>query len=59
VEFLSYVRSNEYMDDVRTMNILSTISDAMASWSSASIETRSGLLSEGIKALSEAQSHFE
>ena len=59
VEFLSYARRNEFMDDVRTMNILATVSDSMASWSAASIESRAGLLSDGIKTLSDAQSHFE
>jgi len=59
LEFLSYAKRNEYMDDVRTMNILSTISDVASSWSSASIEARSGLLSDGIRALTDAQSHYE
>ena len=59
VEFLSYARRNDFMDDVRTMNILSSVSDAMATWSSASIESRAGLLSDCIKTLADAQSHFE
>lgn len=59
VEFLSYARRNEFMDDVRTMNILSGVSDSMATWSAVSIESRAGLLTDGIKALADAQSHFE
>ena len=59
VEFLSYAKRSEYMDDVRTLNILSAISDAMSTWSAASIETRSGLLADGTKTLAEARSHFE
>lgn len=59
VAFLSYVKGNQYLDDVRTMNILSAVSDAMTLWSSTSVEARAGLLSDGIKALAEAKSHFE
>lgn len=59
VEFLSYARRNEFMDDVRTMNILSAVSDSMTSWGAASVESRAGLLSEGIRTLADAQSHFE
>ncbi len=59
VDFLTYAKANNYMDDVRTLNILSTISDAMSSWDTASIESRSGLLSEGIKVLAEFRTHYE
>jgi hypothetical protein len=59
VAFLSYVKGNNFMDDVRTMNILSSVSGAVATWSAASIEIRAGLLAEGIKTLAEAKSHFE
>jgi len=59
VGFLSYVKDNDFLDDVRTLNILSTISDAMSAWDSASIESRMGLLAEGIKALADFRNHFE
>ena len=59
VEFLTYIRDNGFMDDVRVMNILSNVSSPVASWAQAAPEARQGELAEGIEILRTFKSLFE
>lgn len=59
IEFLTYVRENGFMDDVRVMNILSNISSPVSTWAGTDPGSRSGLLSEGIEILRTFKSLFE
>jgi len=59
IEFLTYIRENGFMDDVRVMNILSNVSSPVSSWSQASPDARTGLLTEGIEILKTFKSLFE
>lgn len=59
VEFLTYIRENGFMDDVRVMNILSNVSSPIASWAEAPPEAREGQLAEGIEILRTFKSLFE
>jgi hypothetical protein len=58
-EFLTYVRENQFMDDVRVMNILSNITTPLAQWAAASESERTGLLDEGVATLMDFKSLFE
>lgn len=58
-EFLTYVRENQFMDDVRVMNILSNITSPLAQWAAAPEAERSGLLDEGVATLMDFKSLFE
>jgi len=59
VEFLTYIRENGFMDDVRVMNILSNVSSPVASWAEAPPDAREGRLAEGIEILRTFKSLFE
>lgn len=58
-EFLNYVRENQFMDDVRVMNILSNITSPLSQWVAASSDQRAGLLDEGVATLMDFKSLFE
>lgn len=58
-EFLNYINENQYMDDVRVMNILSNVSSPVAQWANAAPEARAGLLEDGIGPLRDFKSLFE
>lgn len=58
-EFLNYVRENQFMDDVRVMNILSNITSPLSQWVAASPDQRAGLLDEGVATLMDFKSLFE
>ncbi len=57
IEFLTYIRDNGFMDDVRVMNILSNVSGPVTSWAQGAGGT--GLLDEGIEILKTFKSLFE
>ncbi len=57
--FLTYVRENQFMDDVRVMNILSNISSPLSQWVAASPDQRAGLMDEGVATLMDFKSLFE
>lgn len=59
LEFLSYVEENQFMDDVRVMNILSNITSPLSQWAAAAPDQRSGLLDEGVATLMDFKSLFE
>jgi hypothetical protein len=59
VVFLDYVEENQYMDDVRVMNILSNISGPVSGWAAAAPAERTGQLADGIEVLRNFKSMFE
>jgi len=58
-EFLNYISVNEYMDDVRVMNMLSNIQDPFSQWAHSSTESRSGYLDSVIDILRDFKTMFE
>lgn len=58
-EFLNYINENQFMDDVRVMNILSNVSSPVSQWANAAPEARAGLLEDGIGPLRDFKSLFE
>lgn len=58
-EFLSYISENQYLDDVRVMNILSNVSSPVSQWANTAPTERQGLLEEGIAPLRDFKSLFE
>ncbi|RPI05959.1 MAG: hypothetical protein EHM64_04785 [Ignavibacteriae bacterium] len=44
IEFLQYISTNQYLDDVRVMNILSNIQDPFAQWARTDMNARAGIL---------------
>jgi hypothetical protein len=58
-EFLEYISNNQYMDDVRVMNILSNIQDPFAQWAHSAPENRSGLLDPVNDILRDFKTMFE
>jgi len=57
IEFLTYIHDNDFMDDVRVMNILSNVSSPVTSWAQGG--GGAGLLDEGIEILKTFKSLFE
>jgi hypothetical protein len=58
-EFLKYIASNQYLDDVRVMNILSNIQDPFAQWARSLPDNRAGLLDSVIDILRDFKTMFE
>ena len=58
-EFLEYISNNQYMDDVRVMNILSNVQDPFAQWARSSPDGRTGLLDPVIEILRDFKTMFE
>jgi len=48
VEFLQYITNNQFLDDVRVMNIVSNIQDPFTQWTRNEPENRSGMLDQAI-----------
>ena len=59
MEFLNYISVNQYMDDVRVMNMLSNIQDPFSQWAHSSPESRSGYLDSVIDILRDFKTMFE
>jgi hypothetical protein len=58
-EFLKYIANNQYLDDVRVMNILSNIQDPFAQWARSLPNNRTGLLDSVIDVLRDFKTMFE
>jgi hypothetical protein len=58
-EFLKYIANNQYLDDVRVMNILSNIQDPFAQWARSLPDNRTGLLDSVIDVLRDFKTMFE
>ncbi len=59
VDFLQYVTGNQYLDDVRVMNVLSNIQDPFAQWVRSDPQSRSGMLDQAIEILRDFKAMFE
>jgi hypothetical protein len=59
MDFLKYISNNQYMDDVRVMNILSNIQDPFAQWARNTPDNRMGLLDPVIDILRDFKTMFE
>ena len=59
VEFLQYVSDNQYLDDIRVMNIVSNIQDPVSQWARSEQNNRTGLLDPAIEILRDYKTMFE
>jgi hypothetical protein len=57
--FLQYVKENQYLDDVRVMNVLSNIQDPFAQWVRIEPQNRTGMLDQAIDILRDFKAMFE
>jgi len=58
-EFLQYVSSNQYFDDIRVMNIISNIQDPFAQWARSKPNNRTGALNAVNDTLRDFKTMFE
>ena len=59
IEFLQYISINQYLDDVRVMNILSNIQDPFAQWARTESNNRTGVLDTVNETLRDFKTMFE
>jgi hypothetical protein len=59
VEFLQYISDNQYLDDIRVMNIVSNIQDPVSQWAQSEQDKRAGLLDPAIEILRDYKAMFE
>ncbi len=59
VEFLEYISDNQYLDDIRVMNIVSNIQDPVNQWARSDENNRTGLLDPAIEILRDFKTMFE
>ena len=59
VEFLQYISDNQYIDDIRVMNIVSNIQDPVNQWARSEQNNRTGLLDPAIEILRDFKTMFE
>jgi len=58
-DFLSYIKENQYLDDVRVINILSNIQDPFSQWVFSDREDRASLLEPAVTILRDFRFMFE
>jgi hypothetical protein len=58
-EFLQYISSNQYFDDVRVMNIISNIQDPFSQWARSKLNNRTGILNAVNDTLRDFKTMFE
>jgi hypothetical protein len=58
-EFLHYISDNQYLDDIRVMNIVSNIQDPVNQWARSEQSNRTGLLDPAIEILRDFKTMFE
>jgi len=58
-ELLKYVATNELLDDVRVINILSNVSSTVLQWAASPPANRPGLIEEAAGMMRDFKSHFE
>jgi hypothetical protein len=59
VEFLQYVTENQFLDDIRVMNIVSNVQDPVSQWTRSDQFDRSGILNPAIDILRDFKTMFE
>jgi hypothetical protein len=58
-EFLQYISENQFLDDIRVMNIVSNIQDPVNQWAQSDQSNRTGLLDPAIDILRDYKTMFE
>jgi hypothetical protein len=59
VEFLQYISDNQFLDDIRVMNIVSNIQGPVSQWAQSEQDNRAGLLDPAIDILRDYKAMFE
>ena len=59
VDFLQYISENQFLDDVRVMNIVSNIQLPMTQWAQADAVNKAGLLNPALDILRDYKTMFE
>jgi hypothetical protein len=59
VEFLQFVSDNQFLDDIRVMNIVSNVQDPIAQWTRTEQPHRADMLSPAIEILRDFKTMFE
>jgi hypothetical protein len=58
-EFLEYVTSNQFLDDIRVMNLVQNVQDPISQWSNADPSNREGILTQALQVLQDYKQMFE
>jgi hypothetical protein len=59
LEFLHYISDNQFLDDIRVMNIVSNIQDPVSQWVRSEQNNRTGMLDPAIEILRDYKTMFE
>jgi hypothetical protein len=58
-EFLTYIQQNDYLDDVRVMNLVSNLSDSISRGATAGASTQPGFIMEAYDVIKNYKTMFE
>ena len=58
-EFLKYISANQFLDDVRVMNIVSNIQDPFTQWARSGPDNRTGVMDQAMDILRDFKTMFE
>jgi hypothetical protein len=58
-EFLEYVTTNQFLDDIRVMNLVQNVQDPISQWSNADPAGREGILGQALQVLQDYKQMFE
>ncbi len=58
-EFIKYISENQFMDDIRVMNLLSNVTDPVWQWARADEASRTGMMDAAYDVLRDYKSLFE
>lgn len=58
-EFISYIYENQFVDDIRVMNLVSNVPDPVLAWAKADAGSRPGMMNAAYDTLREFKSLFE
>ena len=58
-EFVTYISDNQFMDDIRVMNLCSNVTDPVWQWARADAASREGMMGSAYDVLREYKSLFE
>jgi hypothetical protein len=59
IDFLQYILTNQFLDDVRVMNIVSNIQEPFSQWARSGPDNRAGMLDQAIDILRDFKTMFE
>ncbi|MGH2566769.1 MAG: hypothetical protein ACRDGA_00395, partial [Bacteroidota bacterium] len=58
-EFVNYISENQFLDDIRVMNLLSNVTDPVWEWARADAASRAGMMGAAYDVLRDYKSLFE